>query len=164
MPDEQLLRLPGGAHRDRGHRIEPEQREIGEIVARERFAAQVGVHEPQPAKPALPTAHTTDVGQEDLGGVADHHVRDGATPVDEDPDLAMQRRALLGELGCELHGDDLRRGHPPPVQALQRLDLAGLESGEVAGHLGLHFGSILPAVDAPTWLEIYPLCRGLPRI
>ena len=53
VADEQLARATRGVDRDRRDRVEPQQREVGEIVARQRLAAQVRVHEPQAAEPAL---------------------------------------------------------------------------------------------------------------
>ena len=133
--DEQLARAARGIDGDRGDRVEPEQREIGEIVARQRFAAQVGVNEPQAAEPAVAAADTAEVGQHDLRGVADDHVLDRAAAIDQHADLAMQLRRLCRELRRELRRDDLGRSDATAVQPLQRLDLARLETLSIARYL-----------------------------
>ena len=53
VADVQLARPARGVDGDRRDRVEPEQREVGEIVARQRLAAQVRVDEAQAAEPAL---------------------------------------------------------------------------------------------------------------
>ncbi len=73
VADEQLAGPAGGVDGDRGDRVEPQQREVGEIVARQRLPAQVGVHEAQAAEPAGAAAHAADVREEEPGRVADHH-------------------------------------------------------------------------------------------
>ena len=102
--DEQLARAAGGVDGDRGDRVEPQQREVGEVVARERLAAQVRVDEPQAAEAARAAAHAAEVGQDDLRRVADDHVLDRAAAIDQHADLAVQlrrlRRELRGELGA----------------------------------------------------------------
>ena len=96
--DEQLARAAGRVDGDRGDRVEPEQREVGQVVARERLAAQVRVDEPQAAKASAAAADTAEIGQEDLRRVADHHVLDRAAAIDQDADLAVQLRRLRREL------------------------------------------------------------------
>jgi hypothetical protein len=98
VADEQLAGPARSVDGDRRDGVEPQQREVGEVVARERLATQVGVDEPQAAEAPRATAHTADVGQEDLRGVADHHVLDRAAAVDQHADLTMQLRRLLCEL------------------------------------------------------------------
>jgi len=61
VTDVELAGATRGIDRDRCDRVEPEQREIGEIVARERLVAQVGVDEPEATEPALAAAQTTDI-------------------------------------------------------------------------------------------------------
>ena len=100
--------------------------------------------EAEAAEAALAAAHTADVGQEDLRRIADDHVLDRATPVDQHADLAMQLGALHRELSRQLGRHDLGRRDAPAVQALERLDLARLETGEVSCDFFLHALGTLP--------------------
>src|SRR3569623_1308700 len=151
VTDEQLARAAGRVDRDRGDGVEPEQLEVGHVVARERLVTKVRVDEPETAEPAGASADTTEIGQRDLRGVADHHVLDRAAPIDEDVDLAMKLRCLLRELLRELARHDLRRSDAPAVQPLQRLDLACLQTLRIARYLFLHVVRIyLLPVIAPS--------------
>ena len=100
VADVQLARPARGVDGDRRYSIEPQQREVGEVVPGQRLAAQVGVDEPKAAEPARSAAHTADVGQHDLRRIADEHVLDRAAPIDQHADLAVElarsaRRAVL---------------------------------------------------------------------
>ena len=48
--DKQLVRLAGRIDRERGDRVEPQQPEVGEIVAGQRLATQVGVDQAHAAQ------------------------------------------------------------------------------------------------------------------
>lgn len=64
----QHARLAIGSHANRGDEIEPQQREVGEVVSGERLGLQVRVHEAQTAQTNLTRASSADVGQ--LGACA----------------------------------------------------------------------------------------------
>ena len=129
---------------DRGDRIEPQQREVGHVVARERLVAQMGMNEPQAAKPAGATADTTEIGQRDLRSIADHDVLDRTAAIDQHTDLAMELGGLQRELLGKLARHDLGRCDAAAIQALQRLDLACLQTLRIARYLFLHAGKIYP--------------------
>ena len=131
---------------------EAKQREIGEIIAGERFPPQVGVDEAQAAEASTAAADTAEVGQHDLRGIADHHVLDRTTPIDEHTDLAVQLRRLRGELCGKLGGHHIRGRNASAIQALERLDLTCLESLGIARYLIAHARAI------------YPLQRRVPQI
>ena len=96
--DVQIGRPPVRRHDDRGDQVEPEQREVDQVVARERLAAQVRVHQAQAAEAAAAGADAAEVGQHDARGVADDDVLDVAAPIDEHADLAIDlARALAQE-------------------------------------------------------------------
>ena len=61
---------PVRAHADGGHQVQPEQREVGQVVAGERLGLEVGVHQPQAAEAHLAGAGAADVGELELVGVA----------------------------------------------------------------------------------------------
>ncbi len=60
-PSARTSAWPSGERQMRGDEIEPQAREVDEVVARERLAAQVRVHEAQAAEAPLRAAQTTDV-------------------------------------------------------------------------------------------------------
>ena len=127
--------LPGQAvvpHLDGGHRVEPQQRQVGVVVAGERLAAQVGVHEPQAAQAVRAGAGAADVGQGELAGVADHHRLHVALAVEEHADLPVRLAGDLGEVARQLGRDDLAGVDAAAVGAAQRVQLARLEAEGVA--------------------------------
>ena len=83
VTDVQLAGAARSVDGDRRHRVEAEQREVGHVVARERLVAEVGVDEAEAAKPAGAAADTTEIGERDLRGVADHDVLDRAAAIDQ---------------------------------------------------------------------------------
>ena len=130
--DVQVGRAAVGPDADRRDQIEPQQRQVDEIVARQRLAAQVRVHQPQAAEAAAAGADAADLGQVDARRVAHDHVLDLAAPLDQDPDLALDLARDLAQVRRQLGRRDLRGAEPPPVHALERMLLAGLEAGGIA--------------------------------
>ena len=123
---------PVGPHADRRHQVQPQQRQVDEVVARQRLVAQVRVHQPQAAEPAAAGADAADLGQVDARGVADEDVLDLAAPPDQDADLPLDLARDAAQVRRQLGRRDLRRTEPPPVNALQRVLLAGLEPRDIA--------------------------------
>jgi hypothetical protein len=138
VADVQLAGAAASVDHDGGDQIEAQQREVGEVVAGEGLAAQVGVDQAQAAEAAGGAAQTADVGQGDLRRVADEDVGDLAAPIDQHADLTVHRRRDLGEVAGQLGADHLGRGDPPPVDPLERLELARLEARDVAGDFLVH--------------------------
>jgi hypothetical protein len=127
--------MAGRIDGDRGDRVEPQQAEVGQVVARERLAAQVRVDEANAAQPARTAAEPPEIRQHDLRGVADHDVLDRAAAVDQHADLAMQAGGERAELRRQFGGHDVGRRDAAPVQAFQRLDLARLQAVGVPGYV-----------------------------
>ena len=67
--------------------IEAQAHEVDEVVARERLASQVRVHEAQAAEAPLGRAQAPDVGEHQLPGVPDDDVVDLPRAVHEHADL-----------------------------------------------------------------------------
>lgn len=93
---------PAALDADGGDEVETEEGEVGEVVLRERLAAEVGVDEPETAKPTARGAKAADVGKDEPRRVPDDDVLNLAAPVDEDADLARYLRRDLAEEGREL--------------------------------------------------------------
>ena len=140
-----LLGRPGqevggvGGHRqalfvepDGNHEIEAEQREVGEIVPRERLALQVRVDEAEAPESRLAGPQAPEFREEDRPRIANHHVLDLPFPVHEDADLATGLVGQLGQVAGQLGGRDLVRRNPAAVNVLNPLDLIGLETLDVA--------------------------------
>src|SRR6476469_2616020 len=94
--------------------------------------------EAQTAKATATTADTTEVGQQDLRRIADHHVLDGTASIDEDTYLSMELCRKRCKLRRKLCRDHIRWSDTPAIQAFECLDLTGLESLRVARYLFSH--------------------------
>src|SRR4051812_9774523 len=64
---------PVAPHLHRGHEVEPQARQVDEVVTRERLGTQMRVDEPNAAKATRGGAQTPDVGKHQLRSVADDH-------------------------------------------------------------------------------------------
>ena len=102
------------------------------VVARERLAVQVRVHEPQAAEAALAGAAAADVGQLELARVADDDRLDVALAVEEDADLPVGLVRDLGEVARQLGRDDRAGVDAAAVGAAEGVELGGLEAEGVA--------------------------------
>jgi hypothetical protein len=60
-------------------------------------------------------------------------VLDVAAAPDQDPDLALDLARQAAQVGGQLGGGDLGRPQASPVDALERVQLARLEPGGIAG-------------------------------
>ena len=86
----------------------------------------------RPRKRPRAGADAADLGQVDARRVADEHVLDLAAPPDQDADLALDLARDLAQVRRQLGRRDLGGAEPPPVDALERVLLAGLEPGRIA--------------------------------
>ena len=132
--------------RDADHGVEPEQRQVREVVAGQPLASQVGMNAAQAPQAPRTGTHPPPIRELDGAGVAHHGVGDGAPTIDQYPDLTAGRGAQLRELPGELVGDEAIGGK---LAAEETLELANL-SGPKA--LGI-------AEDSDRWL----LAGGRPR-
>ena len=125
---------PSRGHVDGRHQVEPEPRQVDEVVAREGLAAQVRVHQPQAAEAAAPGAQAADVGQTRAGGRRrprrTARCRRRASPSARPPAGSSSPRDLAQE-GGELERDDLRRRDAATIDPLEQTQLARLEPGQV---------------------------------
>src|SRR4051794_4996563 len=90
------------------------------------------VHEAEATEPAAPGADAADLGQVDARGIADEHVLDLAPPADQDPDLPLDLARDAAQVRGELGRRDFSGTQPPPVNAFERVLLAGLEPRDIA--------------------------------
>ena len=69
-------------------RVEPEQREVGEVVLRQFFAGKMRMHAPQTSKSISADACAAKIRHLDLLCGADHYVFDLAFAIQQHADLA----------------------------------------------------------------------------
>ena len=113
---------------NRNHRVEAKQLEIGEIVARERLAAQMRHDTAQPAKAARTPAHTLEVRQLDAERIAHRDVFDRTVPGDQRADLPTRLARNLGELARELLRNQPVARNPALIEVAELAQLTGLEA------------------------------------
>jgi len=126
---------PLGGDPHGGHEVEAQERQVREVVLRERLALQMGVDAVQPLEPPFAAAVAAEVGDDDLLVVPDDGKADLPLAVDNNPDLASDFPGELGEVAGELRGDDLVGGDPAAVDPLQSLDLVRPQAVCIAVYL-----------------------------
>ena len=129
----QVGRAPVPGHPHRRHQVQPQQRQVDQVVPGQRLVAQVGVHQPQAPEPPPAGAQAPELGDVDARGITDEYVFDLAPPADQHPHLPLQLPGQPTHVARQLVRQHLAGVDPPPVDALQRLGLAGLQAAEVAG-------------------------------
>ena len=113
---------------DCDHGVEPQQREVREIVAGERFVGYVRVNAAEPPQAPAAGAHAPPVGQLDRAGVPDHHMGDGAPAVHEHTHLAPGLVGDGAEVAREFVADQPLPGEPAPREALQLVNLTRFQA------------------------------------
>ena len=129
-------RLAAVVDLDHRHQVEAQQRQVGEVVAAEAFAAQVGVHQAQAAETADAAAQAADVGNLDLVRVADDDVAHRAFAGEQHADLAAEVGGERRQVAGELQGDHLLRLDAAPEGALEGAPLGGLDALQVTVDVG----------------------------
>jgi hypothetical protein len=74
-------------HIDRGHKIEPQQRKVRQVILRQRLISEVSMYATQATKTIHGHARAFEVGHLDAMVVADHHVLDVTASINESADL-----------------------------------------------------------------------------
>src|SRR5688572_5357669 len=113
---------------DRGHQIESEKCEVGQVVLCKSFILKVCMDTPQTAKSFGCSTRTAEIRHFDLLRVAYHHVFDLAFAVDEHADLSSGLERKLRHLPGELLRDDLGRWDAPCGEAFDTAKLVMLEA------------------------------------
>jgi hypothetical protein len=86
------MRYPGkavGLDFDSDHHVQPENREVIEVVFIERLGAEMGVHATEPLQTPDPLADAGQGWDLQTPGVTHHDRCDGAVAVNQQPDLAF---------------------------------------------------------------------------
>jgi len=133
--DVGLGRQAGLVDADGDHRVEAELRKVGQVVVGQRLVAEKSVDAAQAAKPSLAGAQASPLGHLDAGLRADHRVGHGAAAIEQHADLTAEVVRELGQLARELVGEEAVGGESAPVEALEGMDLAGLEALGIAEDL-----------------------------
>jgi hypothetical protein len=114
-------RPPIDIHRD--HQIETQEREVGEVVLRQLFAAQVRVDAAQSAKAVFGDACSFQVGEFNAPRIADDNVFDVAFAVNQDADLPSCFVREFGELARKFWRNDLLWRDAPRVEFFDAAEL-----------------------------------------
>jgi hypothetical protein len=85
---ERAVRL----EQQRADEVEPKSVQVNEVVSRQRFAAQMGVHQANATQTTRRRAKPSDVRQKDLRRIANDDRLDLSRARDEHTDLAIRRR------------------------------------------------------------------------
>jgi len=121
-------------HLDARHQIEPEQRKVREVVVRERFVIQVGVHEPDPRQPV--PVPTSQIRQKQPARVADNHRRHAPAAFEQEADLALDFPRDFRQGSRELRCDDAVGARTTPPQSPERPQLRRLQTAQIAAKQG----------------------------
>ena len=124
-----------GINVDRDHQIEPQQRQVSEVVLRQTFATQMCVHATKSAKTIDGDANAFEVGQFDAPVVADHHVFDVAAAIDQRADLSPGFVGQFGQLPRKFRRHDLVRSDSPGVELFDPAKLIWLEARGVSDYV-----------------------------
>ena len=122
------------------HQIQAQQRQVVEVVLRQGLALEVGMDAAQAPQAAAAEAIAAEIRDDDLPVVTDDDVQHRPLAVENDADLPVQLPGALGEIARQFRTDQLAGGNPSPVDALERLQLTRLESGEVTLNHALPLG------------------------
>ena len=131
--DIEPLAVQGGE--EGGDEVEPQERQVGEVVVRERLPPEMDMDEAQAPECLAAEGKIGELRDEEAPLVADDDVLHGAGAADQNPHLTA---GLLGEFGHppgQLVADDLLHRHAAAVEPFQPVELALLEAGEVAVEL-----------------------------
>gem|GEM_PF-3576545 len=119
-------------HGQSRHSVQAQKKHVQEVFLAEGLLAEVGVQEAHAPQAPAAGAHAPQVRDEDAAWLADDDQARPALAVDEQADLAADGRGQSGQLPGLLRGVATGRRIAPLAQALQGLDLAGLQAFEVA--------------------------------
>ncbi len=108
---------------DRGDQVEPQPRQVDDVIAGQRLIAQMRVDQAQTAKSSRAPTQTADVGEQELRRVTDDDVVDVPRAIDEHSDLPTGRVRDLRERTGELVGGQLVERDAAPIDALKGLRL-----------------------------------------
>ena len=115
-----------------GDQVEPQQRQVVQVVGRERLAPQVGVNQAQPPESPGTAAQPPDVGNLELARVADNHLADRAGTGQQHAHLAADLARESAQVASQFGRNHLVGADLPPVGTLKSAALRGLESANVA--------------------------------
>ncbi|MBC7930215.1 MAG: hypothetical protein H7Z38_06555 [Rubrivivax sp.] len=141
-------------HLDGNHHVEPQEREVIQVILCQLFAAQVRVDGAQAAEPIRADACAFEVGPLDAARVADDDELDVALAVNERADLSPGLERQLGELARELRRDYLLRGYSARVEFFDAPELVRLQALRVSLYVADFLtsnGDALPAKIQTRW-------------
>jgi hypothetical protein len=112
--------------------VEPEKRQVGEVVPGKLFSVQVGVDQPETLEAGGGRPEAVKAWDHYLSVIADDDVIYLAVAADERPYLPVRLPGEFAKTPCEFMGQDPLRGKSPSVKLPQPFDLSRLETGGIA--------------------------------
>lgn len=116
--------LLAGSEEQGGQQIEPQERQVGDVVFADLLVFEVGMDQAQSPQGTFSQWVVAQVRDDQPLFVADHDVFNQAVTADEYADLAADVVGNLDQTGGQLLGTEFGRRDAPPVKPLQGLDLA----------------------------------------
>ncbi len=117
---------------DSRNEIEPEEREVGQVIARQGLVLKMGVDEAETAETRFAGAQPPELRKEDGACVSDDDVLDMTLSIDESANLTAGLVADLAEVARQLGRDDPRGWNLAAVDVLDPLGLTGLEALDIS--------------------------------
>jgi hypothetical protein len=118
-------------HIDGRHQVQSQKRQVGEVIACERFTGEMSVDTTKPPEAPFCSTDSFEVRQNDLLGVADENPLHRSFATDEHPDLPVDFPGDFGQGSGKLLSDQRSRRDASLVKLLEALLLERLESYRV---------------------------------
>jgi len=115
-----------------GDEVQTKEGQVVEVIAGEGFFFEVGMDQTQSTKAATSDTDTTEIRQEQPGGIADKDMLDVPTPVDQDADLPTEFKGIFGEGTQKVRGSDDPCREFAAIERRETFALAGLEPRRIS--------------------------------
>ena len=88
MSQGHIGRQPVGPHADGDDQIQSKQRQVGQVILRERLIAEVRMDQPDTPQQPAPQTESGQVGEHQFPHASDDHLLDSPAAGNHEPDLA----------------------------------------------------------------------------
>lgn len=118
--------------KERRHQVEPEERQVGQVIISKGFTLQMRMDQPEPSEPLLAEGAVGKVRDEKTSLVADDDILHPPRPVDDDADLAVDLPGKLHHPRGQFGAYHLVYRHTSPIEPLKASNLALFETCQVS--------------------------------
>jgi hypothetical protein len=112
---------------DRGYHIEPQEREVGQVILVQGLIVQMGMDKAQTAQWSAPKREIVKSRQEDAFCVTHNNMADSAFSGGKHPNLPVEISGHPGKVSGQLTGDQFTM-HAPAIYPFERMDLPAFQS------------------------------------